>query len=264
MRKICAVPVIALVMGLAGITLRRAMLATGFDPATGLAIPGTSSASILAAVSVAVLAAALLVMLLAAAAYETPKQFRKAFYTKSYLSFAATALLGVFLLICALILAITGTDIEDLTGYARWIFVALTALGGVGIVILAYYAYTQKQGPFLKIGSIMPSMLFCYWLVAQYRINAGNPVLTEYCYTASALAAASLNFYYTSGIAYSRKKQNGVILTGIMGPFLLTVALADPIPVILKLIILAADLVVTQNSVRFIAALRRKEPKKTA
>lgn len=262
MRKIIRfLPPLALVLGAVGALLRHVELAEGFDPVSGLADPGCPARWALVAMTAAFF------VLLAAAAFVTVRRlevvdsFRKAFYTKGYVSFAAMALLGLAVVVCAFFTMRAEAPME-LSGMSRWVFLAFLALAGLGMTVMAYSAYTQRDSSFLRLGSVMPDILYCYWLVALYRMNAGNPVLADYCYGALGFASAAMGFFYSAGYAFGRRNLVGSILMGPMSVFLLTVTVADEWPAPLRVVLLATALYLTVSSEQFLGALEDKPAEK--
>lgn len=260
MRKIRFLPPLALFLGAVGALLRRVELAEGFESASGLARPGCGARWALVALTAALFAVLVAAAVLAARRLQAADGFRKAFYTQGYPAFALMAVLGLAVTVCALIAMGSGISLMDLTGMARWVFLALLALAGLGMTVMAYSAYTQRDTSFLKIGSVMPALLYCYWLVALYRVNAGNPVLADYCYGALALACAAMGFFYAAGYAFERRNLRGSVITGPFSAFLLLVAAADPWPMPLRAALAATALYLTVSSMQFLASLKDKPP----
>lgn len=261
MRKLSLLPLGVLLLGIVGAILRHVELNTVFDPDTGLAETGAGISVALIGLTAAVFVLAIAVTVLAVRKFEVREQFRKAFYTRGYADFAVMALLGLAVILGAVLTAFNGQPLMGLTGMAWWVFVAFLALGGYGMSSMAYSAYTQRDNSFLRMGSVMPAILYCYWMVALYRINAGNPVLLEYCYGTMAFAAAAMSSYYTAGYAYGRKNLVGSVIAGFAAIFLLTVTLADSYAFSLKLVIGATAVYITQNTIHLLSALtpRRTE-----
>lgn len=264
MRKtIRLLPPLALVLGVAGAFLRHVELVDGFDPVTGLAAPGCTARWVLAAMTAAIFAVLAAVALLAGKRLRVVDSFRKAFYTRGYASFAVMASLGIIVTLCALIGMGTQSVPMALTGMSKWVFFALLALAGLGMTAMAYSAYTQRDTSFLRLGSVLPAVLYCYWLVALYRMNAGNPVLADYCYGALGFSAASMGFYYSAGYAFGRRSLRGNIFLGSGSVFLLTVAVADPWPSFLRAVLIATAVYLTVSNMQFLGSLREKEPEET-
>ncbi len=262
MRKLSLLPLGALLLGAAGAVLRGLQLATVFDPSSGLLKRGSGVTTVLLILTVAVFALSLAVALLVSARLDVPRTFRRAFYTSSYLSFAMRALLGLGVTVTAIICGLGGTDLMALTGISRWVFVGFMALTGLAMVAMAYYSYTQRpEKPFLRLISVIPAIFYCYWMVALYRINAGNPVLLDYCYGCMAFAATAVCAYYAAGYTYSRSSVAGMVLVSLVAIFLMTVTLADSYPSGLKLTIAATAVYITDSASRFLSSAFPKPPR---
>lgn len=270
MRKwLRTLPPLALVLGVLGAFLRHVELTDGFEPyrgpdigegLRGLAAPGCAARWALVALTAVLFAGLAALSVLAARRTQVGDSFRKAFYTKGYLSFAAMALLGLAVIVCAAFCVHAQPPLMELEGMSRWVFLAFLALAGLGMTVMALSAYTQKDSSFLRLGSVMPAALYCYWLVALYRVNAGNPVLADYVYGALAFACAALGFYYAAGYAFGRRNLGGSLLTGPMSVYLLTVTAADPWPTPLRVALIATALYLTVSNRQFFASLEDRKP----
>lgn len=261
MRKtIRLLPPLALLLGVVGAFLRHVELVDGFDPVSGLAQPGCTARWVLAAMTAVLFAALAAAAVLAGKRLQVVDSFRKAFYTKGYAAFAVMAILGIAVTLCAVLGVVTKAAPMGLAGMSKWVFFGLLALAGLGMTAMAYSAYTQRDTSFLRLGSVLPAVLYCYWLVALYRQNAGNPVLADYCYGALGFSAASMGFYYSAGYAFGRRSLRGNVLLGPGSVFLLTVCVADPWPAFLRAVLIATAVYLTVSNMQLLASLREKEP----
>ncbi len=258
MRKLRFAPLAALALGAAGAVLRNRELASAFEE-NGLHIPWAGMTVALAALTALTAAASLALAAVTGRRFTSAEDFRRAFRVGNYVSFALMAALGAAVVVCAALTVREGA-VLGLSGMARWVFLALLALGGAGMVTMACSAYTQRESSFLKLGSVMPSVLFCYWMVALYRVNAGNPVLLDYCWSALAFGAASVSAYYVAGYAFGRKNLAGTVASGLIAIYLLTVALADPAPWTLRAVIAATALFITLHTTHLLTALEPQKP----
>ena len=258
MRKTSLLSPAALLLGLAGGLIRARELDTVFDAGSGLADAGAGISRLLIALAVLTAAGSLAAAFVLKAVRTEPEKFRKAFYIRRYLTFAVMALLGIAVVACGASCALRGIQPLGLSGISKWVFAGLMILSGVGMTVMAYAAYTQKDTPPLPLFSVIPALFFCYWMVALYRVNAGNPVLLDFCYSVLALAAAAMSFYYFAGYAYGRRNLRGAVFTGLTAVFLLTVAAADPAPWELRATLLLAAVFECMLTSRYLAALRAK------
>lgn len=261
MRKLIRLlPPLALALGVIGAFLRHVELVDGFDPVSGLAEPGCAARWVLVAMTVCLFILLAVAAKLASDRFQVVDNFRKAFYTRGYLTFVVMTVLGAAVIISTVLCINAESAPMSLTGMAKWVFYAFLALAGLGMSVMAYSAYTQRDTSYLRLGSVMPALLYCYWLVALYRINAGNPVLADYCYGALAFAAASMGFYYSAGYAFGRRNLMGSILLGSMSIFLLTVTVADSWPRPLRAVLVATAVYLTLSNMQFLSSLKDKEP----
>ena len=224
MRKSAFLPWMALALGAAGALIRRAELNTVFDPVSGLPRPGAGVTVALIVLTAAVTAGAVAAGIICSKGFTAESGFSGAFKTKSYWAFALKALAGVAVIAAAFFLARSDADILGLTGMARWVFLLLLALAGFGLSVMAYCSYTMRSSSYLQLGSVMPALLFCYWMVALYRINAGNPVLLDYAYPCLALAAGAVSSYYSAGFAFGKRDLRGTLIMSLLAVYLLPIA----------------------------------------
>lgn len=257
MRKISFAPAAVLTAGVAGALLRRAELSHAFEE-NGLPKPWAGQTLALAALSVAAAAVCAVLAVLTNRRFTAPNGFSRSFRTNSYLSFAAMAVAGVTVIGCAAAMLTRG-DVLEMTGWQRWAFLLLMAFGGLGMSVMAYTSYTRKNSPLLKLGGLTLSIFFCFWMVALYRVNAGNPVILDYCYSALAFGTAAVSSYSIAGYAFGRKSLAGTVFFSSVSVYLLTVAAADPAPAPLRVAIAAAALFLTVNLTGLLSSLTPKE-----
>lgn len=259
MRKLTLLPLGALLLGVAGAALRGAELTTVFDPVSGLPQRGAGVSAALIILFIAVLALSLAAAIVITLRLDVPEIFEKAYYTGSYLSFAVRAVLGATLIVMAVVCTFGRTDLMALSGLPRLVFIAFMILSGAGMVVMAYYSYTQRaESTLLRLGSVMPAIFYCYWMVALYRINAGNPVILDYCYGCLALGGAAMSSYYAAGFTYKRKNIFGTVFVSLLSIFLLTVSLADSYPIELKAVLAATAIYITDSTARFLSSMEPK------
>ena len=255
MRKLRIAPFAALAMGVVGYLLRRRELETAFEE-NGLPKPWFGVTVALALLTAAVVVAGIILGFAVSRRFDVRQDFRKAFRTGKYVTFAAMLASGVAVILCAA-LTVRQQTVLGLSGMARWVFLAFFALG---MAVMSYSAYTQRDSSFLKLGSVMPSVFYCYWMVALYRINAGNPVLLDYCYTALSCGAASISAYYVAGFTFGRKNLLGTVAASLAAIYLLAVAVADPAPWTLRLAMGATCVFLTMNTAHLHSSLEQPDP----
>ncbi len=242
MRKCRFVPGLFLLLGAVGAVLRRVELATVFDPISGLPTPNAPVSVALTVLTALALVAAVAVALTARRKCEAPESFREAYPVKSPLTFGVMAVLGAVVTVCA---ALTfrgmraGYWILNLAGPAAAAFVLLMALAGCGMILMAWGGRGSLDKAFLRLGSVMPALLCCYWMVAWYRVNAGNPVLLEYACPCLAFAAGAMGAFYGAGFAFGRRNLTATLWLSLMAVYLLPAAAMSPAPWFLRVPLVA-------------------------
>ncbi len=257
MRKLSFTPLLALLMGLAGAVVRYQQLKTGFEPISGMPVPGDGSAGLLTILGAVVLALSAILALALGWRHSLPKSYGKAFHTARYLSFVLSTLTGCVSILGAGILFST-SELFGLAGFARYVFLGLAALSGVGMLVMSAAGYTGKSGPGLMLFSVMPPVFFAYTLTCLYRANASNPFLWDFAPGCLAVGLTAMALCTMAGCAYSRRLTRGLIFYGHLAVYAILVTLPDSHPLGFKLILAAAAVFTLQQLVRAISALEER------
>ena len=259
MRKSAFLPWLALALGAVGALIRRTELNTVFDPSSGLPKSGAGVTVALIVLTAAAIAGAVAAGVIYSKSFTAAAGYSEAFKTKSYLVFMLKALAGIAVIVTDILLSRSDTDIIGLTGMAKWIFVLLLALAGFGLSVMAYCSYTMRGSSFLQLGSVMPALLFCYWMVALYRINAGNPVLLDYAYPCLALAAGALSAYYSAGFAFGKQDLRGTLIMSLLAVYLLPIAAMNDGPAGLRAVLIIFALYIAAGTSSLMRGLTEKK-----
>ncbi len=241
----------ALGLGSLGALLRSRQLAAGFEEATGLPVPGSVPAILLAVLSVLAAAGALLGGYLL---FRRSEVGEDAFERDRAVSLI-TAAAGAVMLASAVLSYIEGYPrTADLV---RKVFAATAALTGACVI------YSALSGP--KAGGryfavIVPELFFCFWLAVTYRTRATSSVLTSYCYECFAFAAATMAFYYEAGFTYRRGRSVLTAAFIAMALVFLGVTLADSHPVAVKLYVCGTMIVLAEDFITFTRNTERTSP----
>ena len=253
MKKEWFLPLTAILGGIVAFVLRLLQNRTGFEPSTGLPIPGNPAGLALIALLLA-LAAVLLWMVC-----RIPKESDPGPVFPDSFSTANTALLtlpvmGVFLI------ALAGlADVAEAAGMGNLISAMQSAAGGDAAVEIPGTLLSGKMqlilgllsllsavclfvavigcrpkgkhesGVFLPadIALLVPPAALVIRLVIIYRLDSVNPSLQEYYVTLLALVFLTLAFYRLSSFAFQAgRTRNFALYTGLAVVFCLA-ALAD-------------------------------------
>ena len=257
MRRKNLISLAALLLGAVGAALRLAELRTGFEPGTGLPVPGAAARTALIALTAVTAAGALFIAIKLSGEYREPAGYIRTFRVRVPLFALLQVLLGLVTAVSGLWCLGLATPPMGLEGLPKWLFAGLMVLTGASMAATAALAFLKRENGLLPLTSVIPAVFFCYWMVCLYRENAGNPVLQDYCYSALAMAASSVSFYFDAGYAYGRRNLRASVFMDLSAIFLLSVAAADPAPAPLRLALAAAALYKTSVSFRLLSVLKR-------
>lgn len=214
----------ALVAGIVGGVLRWKERQTGFEPETGLPIPGNLYAILLMVLSGAVFLFFLIVTLRIrhirifwydrASLTESP-----VFFAVYCIGAALTAIGGVLLVVQSL----TGPSLA----VAQLILGVFAVAAGVALAWTAKGNYGQREKGRYRLRLLIPPFFCCYWLILSYENQAANPVVLQYVYELFAIICTVLAFYFIAGFDFSRARVKPALLFGWMAGYFSIVTLAD-------------------------------------
>lgn len=227
---------LSLIGGAVGLGLRRWQLATGFEPDTGLAIPGAPAELALLAFS-ALMALALIALLY-------PRKgswpYDVAFAARSNELYMACVTLGAFLLLASGVLEMldfSSTYAAAREAEANGVRLAvilpplriLSSLLGAGCTL--FIGANSYKG--LGRGKESPAglglcLLLCVWLVTVYQKRAIDPVTQNYLYEVLCVVFALMGMYYFTGWSFQTGKLRRSLFCFTMAVYLSLVTLADP------------------------------------
>lgn len=231
-----ALPFAALAGGLIALALRALQNKTGFEPETGLPIPGTPAAVALVLVLIA-LALIFLLLIRGLPKEEDPgPAFPEAFATESPLLLAVTVA-GLFLMAAAGALDIwsglAAIDLEAgllviVTPKARILMGGLALISALSLFPAAAACRRREESrPF--DGKILLAAPVCMVvrLVLAYRVYSVDPVLADYCVSLLAMVFLTLAFYRLSSFAFQAGRTRRFAFYAAAAAALCTASLGD-------------------------------------
>ena len=235
MRKNILLPAVALLGGMGGFALRKWQLSTGFDPATGLAIPGAPAAIVLILWSCLVAAALL------ALCWNNREQLTwdRAFQARGNTLFLTAAVLSAFLLLISAGAEIVNFSVMAQTapassqgGQAANILLPrlriLFYLGGFPAVLLwAKNLYRGDSKGKESLPLLELCLLLCLWLISAYQLRAVDPVVQDYLYEILAIVAGLLGVYSIAGYSFQTGRPRQTVVCSLMAVYFSLVTLAD-------------------------------------
>lgn len=227
---------IALVGGAIGLFLRRWQLTTGFEPDTGLAIPGDPACTALLALS------ALVALVLLALIYpqKGSRDYDVAFDARSNELYMVCTVLAAFLLLGSGVMELLDfpmayAQAREAEANGVWLAVALppmrvlSSLVGAGCTLLIgrnlYKGLGQGKESLTGLGLCL---LLSVWLVTVYQRRAIDPVTQNYLYEVLCVVFALMGIYYFSGWSFQNGKLRRSLFCFTMAVYFSLVTLADP------------------------------------
>lgn len=107
------------------------------------------------------------------------------------------------------------------------ILAALSALAGLGVVLLGYAGKRGRDGALAMCASLAPAVLFSYLTALTYHDWAGSPSVLRYCWAVSAFGAAALGYLAFAGFAFGRGSRRQTSFFPMCAVFALTVLIFE-------------------------------------
>lgn len=242
MRKDMILPGIAAVGGAVGFGLRRWQLATGFEPDTGLAIPGAPASMVLLACSAAV---AVVLLLLVWSTRERTNWERAFAGARGCQIYMTAMVLAAFLLLMSAgieVLAYPGT-LQSARSAESWGLRAaatvlpplriLLCLGGCPCVLIwCRTLYRGGEGGKESLPLLELCFLFCVWLVSNYQSCAADPVALNYIWEVLAICLSLLGLYYVASYSFLKEvRPRRAVMACLLGVYFSLVAMGGELSI---------------------------------
>ncbi len=188
-----------------------------------------------------------------------PEEFCEALFNPGKLFTAVRWILGMLMSLGGVvIIATTETDknVEMLRVLALF-----AILSGVSFPLLLDEAnYEKVEHQFLiRLYSVMPIILFSFWLVVCYKENAYNSVAWSYVMEMAAIIAAIIGFFRMAGFAYGVVDSRKCYMAIMLGAQMCIMTLADERNIGEQLVFLAAGLMLAMYNWILIFNMRKKK-----
>lgn len=155
-----------------------------------------------------------------------PDDYCQALSNEGKLFTAARIAAGV--LMCAGSLALLAGCEADKQASSLRILAALGLLSGISFPLLLSAANRPVQRPrLLCLLSMFPVLLFAFWLIVSYKMNAINSVLWSYAIEIVASIIAMLAFFHIAGFAFGAPNGERSIFMSMLGGVMCLMSLAD-------------------------------------
>ena len=238
MRKNILPPILTILWGGVGFALRRWQLATGFEPGTGLPVPGAPAATALLVWSVLLIPVLILLCWKMAPA----KPWDQVLDASGNSLFLTAVVTGAFLLLVsagAEAITLSATYRTSLSVLADGETLGWTAAAMPPLRILLCAAgfpcalvwgqrlarRSPKRRESLTLLELC--LLFCVWLISDYQVRAADPVTQDYVYAIFAIVCGLLGLYYIAGWSFQTGKPRRTVVFCLLGTYFAMVTLAD-------------------------------------
>jgi len=238
-------PFFAILAGIGGFYLRLSERVNVFDPLTGLPERNAATTFWLMILSVVFMIFVIIFAIVAASRHKALPGFENAFGTDPFSYPVVFTLIGIAWLVGTYLYfsdlnrsgALTANDIY---------FIVFSTIAAFSVTLFAIEMYqdSRRKAPYAL--SVVPTIFLCFWLIMIYRQNASNPILLSYVYQCIAIMASALSFYFTSGFLYEKPAPGKAIVMYYASIYFCAIALADDLPLSIKIIygsIIAANIV---------------------
>lgn len=238
MRKNILPPILAILWGVVGFGLRKWQLATGFEPDTGLPVPGTPAATALLVWSLLLIP----VLILLCRKVGPARDWEEALDAGGNSLFLTSVVTGAFLLLVsagAEVITLSATYRTSLSLLADnetlgWTAAAMPPLRillcAAGFpCALVWGQHLARKSPKRRESLLLLELclLFCVWLISDYQVRAADPVIQDYVYTIFAIVCGLLGLYYIAGWSFQTGKLRRTVVFCLLGPYFSLVTLAD-------------------------------------
>ena len=190
--------------------------------------------------------------------YYLPSAFTKALYNDGLVYGALRWAIGALMLAGAALL-FASSEADKNVGFYR-VLAVLGALSGAGFPFILREANESEPRTKLVCAlSALPMLLFAFWLVTCYKVNANNGVLWVYAVEVVACCALLLAFFRAAGFVYSTAKPWHSLFFCMFAAFMAIVCLADARYMGMQIMLLAsAGMLMLYNWI-MISNLKRKK-----
>lgn len=238
MRKNILPPILTVLWGAVGFALRKWQLTAGFEPDTGLPIPGAPAATALVVWS----ALLVLVLVLLCRDMGPARTWKRALDAQGNSLFLTAVVLGAFLLLVS-----AGAEAVTLSATYRTSLATLSegeTIGWTAAVMpplrillcaagfpcaLIWGQQLARKSPKRRESLLLLELcfLFCVWLISDYQVRAADPVTQNYMYAIFGIVCGLLGLYYISGWSFQTGKFRRTVVFCLLGAYFSLVTLAD-------------------------------------
>ena len=191
-----------------------------------------------------------------------PKDFCKALYNPGKLFAAFRWVAGLMMIAGAVVLMMT-TETDTNADMIR-VLCLLAALSGLAFpLVLGQANYeTFEHQTLVRIGSMLPVLMYALWLVLSYVRNQLNSVAWSFAVEIVTLMIAMMGFFRVGCFAFHVEKQYYALFGAMMGAMMCIMSLADERYMGMQLILLASAGMLLLYTWILVRNLEKLPPKK--
>ena len=169
-----------------------------------------------------------------------PKDFCKALYNPGKIFAILRWLAGLVMIAGAVVLMMT-TETDTNADMIR-VLCLLAALSGLAFpLVLGQANYeTFEHQTLVRIGSMLPVLMYAVWLILSYVRNQLNSVVWSFAVELVTIMFAMMGFFRVGCFAFHVEKQYNALFGAMMGTMMCIMALADERYMGMQLILLAS------------------------
>lgn len=174
----------------------------------------------------------------------------------------AAARIAAGVLMCAGSLVLIATCKTDQQASSLRILSALGFLSGLSFPFLLSAANRPVRRPrVLCLLAMFPVLLFAFWLIVTYKMNAINSVLWSYAIEIVTSIIAMLAFFHIAGFAFGAPNGERSIFMSMLGAVMCLMSLADEKYFGMHMMLIAAAMMLIVYNWIMVKNLRQKEKK---
>ena len=231
-------PILAILWGVVGFALRRWQLSTGFEPVTGLPVPGAPATMALLVWSLLLVP----VLIFLCGHMDTARPWEEALDAQGNSLFLTAVVSGAFLLLVsagaeAITLSATYRTALSLLAEDETLGWTAAAMPPLRILLcaagfpcaLVWGQRLARRSPKRResLTLLELCLLFCVWLISDYQVRAADPVTQDYMYAIFAIVCSLLGLYYIASWSFQTGKPRRTAVFCLLGPYFSLVTLAD-------------------------------------
>lgn len=218
MKRLLAIGLIPLALGIAGAFVRARELAFAFDPTTGLPKQTLIETTILMIIGALLLIYALIIGL-KVKIKPMPQQKSPIFTAVALVSFAV--LLGL-----AGYQFYQNIQVKALIGY---VLAILTVLCAVSIAITGIQCLKSNDNAIYSLFAILPVFWACFSLILVFRDRIADPIIADYIFLLFGFICILLFLYTQAGYIYRKNRLRLSVITAMLGTYFCSIEVLAPV-----------------------------------